>query len=391
MSNFVRKISVFVSSPGGLSEERDLVESVCKQISHDLGRHLEFVIEVLRWEKHTRPAAGLSAQDTINRQMGLDYEIYLGMLGARFGTATERWGSGTEEEFELAYESWNNHAHPEIMFYFAESGPALSQIDPDDLKKRQIFKRKLEERGVLHHSFSARADFEHALRTHLTDAVYDILKDHGEALPQQSKEEDSLNPLANWTRLLEEDPAVQVEDLLLSGSKQILDSAKLLKTYSDRTERIARSLNKGSKNLNATTARVDKSKANKFLQDILSAISNYSRFLIGFITEFDETLSKGLSSFSRGFVVARAKIPDEVNTFSELAASIDNARLGTEASLGSIKGLSQSLETWPDEIPAIQQQKSILLSLTQDLTALLERSIETMCSISSEIRLETSF
>ena len=62
----------------------------------------DFVLDLLRWETHTRPGIGQSAQDVINPQIGDDYDIFLGMFGIRFGTPTREWQSGTEEEFRRA-------------------------------------------------------------------------------------------------------------------------------------------------------------------------------------------------------------------------------------------------------------------------------------------------
>ncbi|WP_417712943.1 DUF4062 domain-containing protein [Pseudophaeobacter arcticus] len=386
MSKLIRQISVFVSSPGGLTEERELVETVCKHITKDLGQHLEFVIEVLRWESHTRPAAGKSAQDTINKQMGLDYDIYLGMLGARFGTATELWGSGTEEEFELAYESWSKLTQPEIMFYFAENAPELSQIDPDDLKKRIEFQKKLKERGVLYHTFSSRSGFEIALRDHLIGVIHRLLRNHRDELPQKQAEESNLAPLAHWAKLLEEKPAVQVEDLLFAGTQRIKYATELLEKYTDRTSRIARSTNKIGRRIEAALSKGSQLEGLEAVNDLTSSMSRYSRFLIDFIVEFDEALSIGLSDFSRGFVVAREKMPEETGTFVELAATIDGARAGTEATLSSLAGLSQTFELHQEGFPALQNQRLILRTLTKDFSALLERSSETMKSLSADIR-----
>ncbi|MCU9838866.1 DUF4062 domain-containing protein [Ruegeria sp. WL0004] len=385
MSNLVRKITVFLSSPGGLSEERDLVETVCKQLTHDLGNHLGFVLEVLRWETHTRPAAGLSAQDTINKQMGIDYDIYLGILGVRFGTETKKWGSGTEEEFELAYESWRKNSRPEIMFYFSESAPNLSHIDPSDLQKRQIFKKKLEERGVLHFSFPSRASFEHALRKHLTDTVKVILDSHSDSLPQQEYEGSSFNPLQNWTILLENDPAVQVENFLASGGENLRQATKKIESFVDRTGRATRSFSKTYKKMMNSSHQVNAPAMTKSLEEFLASMSNYSRFLISMIPDLDACLSKGLSDFSRGFVVAVEKIPDELHELLDLAAVIESSRQATEETKKSVDDLARTMEPKLDDPPAIRHQKSILYSLIQDFSDLLGRSISAMSNIIGEV------
>ena len=42
---------------------------------------------------------GSDPQQIINSQVSDEYDIFIGILWTRFGTPTERAGSGTEEEF----------------------------------------------------------------------------------------------------------------------------------------------------------------------------------------------------------------------------------------------------------------------------------------------------
>lgn len=113
-----REIAVFISSPGDLKKEREIVENAVRQTERVLGDELKFTLRVKRWED-LPPAAG-PAQDNINRTIG-SYDIFVGVMGDRFGSRTQSAASGTEEEFNLAYDSWRRNGAPEIMFYFAST------------------------------------------------------------------------------------------------------------------------------------------------------------------------------------------------------------------------------------------------------------------------------
>ena len=59
-------------------------------------------------------------QGIINKQIG-EYDIFIGMMWKRFGTPTGKAGSGTEEEFRLAYEYWETTKSVMILFYFCQA------------------------------------------------------------------------------------------------------------------------------------------------------------------------------------------------------------------------------------------------------------------------------
>ena len=307
------------------------------------------------------------------------------MLGTRFGTPTQSWGSGTEEEFELAYESWSRHKHPEIMFYFAESTDSISSIDPEDLRKRLDFKRKIEERGILHGWFFNRADLEHKLRKHLTEVILSLLADNSRTLPQEIKQENVLNPLENWSQLLVDDPVVHIEDLLVSGSEKLKQATDCLGLYSDRTERAGRSLKKDTKNFQYALNRNDPISIKSHLETMLVSISSYSHFLKGIIPQLAQALFDALSDFSRAVVMVRTELPDEIEAFAEFRKTLNVACTGSDLARAEIIKMSTAVEGWPDNIPAIGQQKKILKALSLDLSELIQRSIVTMQSISSEL------
>ncbi len=52
---------------------------------------------------------GEDSQDVINKQIGSDYHIFVGIMWKKFGTETKRAGSGTEEEFSLAYDRYKKN------------------------------------------------------------------------------------------------------------------------------------------------------------------------------------------------------------------------------------------------------------------------------------------
>ena len=119
-----------------MQPEREALESLIYEMYQTWGRALGIMFELVRWETHVTPAFGSDPQAVINSQIGDNYDVFIGILWARFGTPTPRAASGTMEEFERAYARVQAGANnPEIMFYFKEAAVPISKIDPEQLKK----------------------------------------------------------------------------------------------------------------------------------------------------------------------------------------------------------------------------------------------------------------
>ncbi|MEA5115232.1 MAG: DUF4062 domain-containing protein [Geobacteraceae bacterium] len=110
-----QQITIFISSPSDLSREREAVRRVAKSVDDDIGDELNVTLKTKDWE--SLPPASEKAQEYINSKIG-EYDVYVGIMGNRFGTRTDRSESGTQEEFERAYAAWQSTSKPEIMFYF---------------------------------------------------------------------------------------------------------------------------------------------------------------------------------------------------------------------------------------------------------------------------------
>ena len=94
----MRKIRVFVGSPGDVPQERNIVSTVVDELSRSVATFIPAQLEAVRWETHAWPDVGDDAQDVINREIG-DYDVFVGLMWKRFGTPTKRAKSGTGEEF----------------------------------------------------------------------------------------------------------------------------------------------------------------------------------------------------------------------------------------------------------------------------------------------------
>src|SRR6266536_3991342 len=110
MARSMTFVQVLVSSPSDLVDERDIVAEAVAELNTTWRKSGSVQLAVLRWETDTRPAIGGSPQSIVNAQLGDDYDIFIGIMGARFGTPTDAAGSGTEEESDRAVKRLDQNA-----------------------------------------------------------------------------------------------------------------------------------------------------------------------------------------------------------------------------------------------------------------------------------------
>lgn len=91
-------VSVFLASPGDTAPERRMIRQILSDFD-SMARRVGFTFDVTDWED-TGPDRG-EPQDEINI-VADTCDIWIGVLGSRWGTPTRDWSSGFEEEFERA-------------------------------------------------------------------------------------------------------------------------------------------------------------------------------------------------------------------------------------------------------------------------------------------------
>jgi len=159
----------FIASPSDTTKEREICDKIFNEINKSIGELFNFRVESLKWESNVRPSFGTDGQDVINKQIGNDYDIFVGIMYKKFGIPTSRAGSGTEEEFDKAHEKYIKGSSLEIMFYFNNEASNLSEIDTIELEKVKLFKSKVSRLGGLYFEYNGCDDFEAKIRNHFNN------------------------------------------------------------------------------------------------------------------------------------------------------------------------------------------------------------------------------
>ena len=174
------RLRIFVASPGDVSEERDITSHVVGELNRMFGsvqifgNPFDMQLEAVRWETHSFPDVGDDAQDVINRQIGR-FDVLVGIMWRRFGTATKRAKSGTGEEFQRAFQLFKEYQRPRIMFYFRTTPFYTTDLHEISQFRRVVeFRRQLEKLGVLFWSYDKPITFERNVREHLIRQVFSL-------------------------------------------------------------------------------------------------------------------------------------------------------------------------------------------------------------------------
>lgn len=175
-----RTIKVFVASPSDVLDERNALAKLIAD-TNDVLAYLapekQLTLELVRYETHSYPDLG-APQDVINREIPVDYDIFVGIMWKRVGTPTASDPSGTVEEFHRACERRKHGSLPRIMFYFCDEHIPMPEAEEELEQLRQVikFRKELDSQGLTS-SYPLHAQFAENVRGGLLRAIRDILQE----------------------------------------------------------------------------------------------------------------------------------------------------------------------------------------------------------------------
>jgi hypothetical protein len=174
-----RVLRVFVASPSDVAGERDTLAKLLADIN-DVLAYLApekgLSLELVRYETHSYPDIG-APQDVINREIPVDYDIFIGIMWKHAGTPTSTAPSGTIEEFNRACERRKLGSLPRIMFYFCDEPiPLPTATELQQLTEVVKFRSQLNSQGLTV-SYPSHSEFGNHVRGGLLRAIRDILRE----------------------------------------------------------------------------------------------------------------------------------------------------------------------------------------------------------------------
>ena len=153
-------IDVFVSSPSDVTDYVDIIRREANNfnISHqDDGN----VINVIDYSHNAPSGIGETPQSVIDATIAERYDIYIGLMGCRFGTETATQISGTYKEFRDAIDRHAEGRLKQVSFFFYRGNIGLNDINGEQLSLVDNFRKELSDMkgcGVLYRDFKDEAE-----------------------------------------------------------------------------------------------------------------------------------------------------------------------------------------------------------------------------------------
>ena len=278
MPRTVVAYKVFLASPGDVKEERIIVKKVI-DLYNQIHSCDNIKLELLCWEDSTHPSFGDYPQDVVNSQIGDDYDVFIGILWARFGTPTLKYESGTEEEFYRAYERYKNGDSIELMVYRKDESISPSSIDVEQLQKINRFTSEVGKLGGYYFTFTGENQFQEMLLKHLDMVIRDMEKRTDNRRLQMS--------LTTKSKAEEQIPVTTGRDMwgLIEYNEFIVFTCSEIKANIDQISYLT---NKIGKDMQIHTRELDMTRQNSNVMHTKSILLNAARDMNKYAKEIDE-------------------------------------------------------------------------------------------------------
>lgn len=133
---------LLISCPGDVEDFIDDIENAVDRFNRLFGGIHHTRVDTKYWKRDSYPQMGDKPQNILNRQFVNDCDMVVAVFWTKFGTPTDRYGSGTEEEIEDMISS-----KKQVFLYFLDKPyrPSAYSSDYENVVK---FKEKCRQRGV---------------------------------------------------------------------------------------------------------------------------------------------------------------------------------------------------------------------------------------------------
>lgn len=143
MHNNIIVYDLLISCPSDVAEYVDMLEKEVLHFNNFFGRSNNIIVRTRHWSKDSYSEFGNPPQELLNKQIVDSSDLALGVFWTRFGTPTENYGSGTEEEIERMLAMGK-----QVFLYFLDKPVCPSQINQEQYKKIQTFMNKHKNEGI---------------------------------------------------------------------------------------------------------------------------------------------------------------------------------------------------------------------------------------------------
>ena len=137
MSQNVTLYNLLISCPGDVKDEVTIIESAVEEFNELYAEPLGITIKTRHWGKSSYAQSGGKPQALLNEQFVNKCDAAVAIMWTKFGSPTDDYGSGTEEEIEIMLQSGK-----QVFMYFSDKPLPPSKMNEDGYKQIQAFREK---------------------------------------------------------------------------------------------------------------------------------------------------------------------------------------------------------------------------------------------------------
>lgn len=146
---------ILLSCPSDVQEELDILKEVVNDFNRTSGARMGVSLSIRHWSTDSFAQTGGEPQKLLNKQFIKDTDLVIGIIWTKLGTPTEEYDSGTVQEIMEAHA-----AGKQVFIYFSDIPVPMSRIDPEQKKKVDDFRKKIEvEKIGMYKSFGSIEEF----------------------------------------------------------------------------------------------------------------------------------------------------------------------------------------------------------------------------------------
>lgn len=162
MAKNVTQYELLISCPGDIQDEVQIIDEVVEQFNQQFSKSLGISILTRHWSKSAYSQSGASPQNILNQQIVEECDAAVAMFWTRFGTPTDQYGSGSEEEIELMLAG-----DKQVFMYFCDKQIEPSKMDLKQYDRVKAFREKYKASG-LYYTYKTNDEFRQLIYAHLT-------------------------------------------------------------------------------------------------------------------------------------------------------------------------------------------------------------------------------
>lgn len=174
MAKSITQYDILISCPGDVTDMVPIVERTLYKFNEIYSDVLGIRLTGKHWSISSYNQSGGKAQDLLNKQFIDDCDAAIAIFWTRFGSPTDKYGSGTEEEIEDKL-----LAGKQVFMYFCDKpiAPSISLADgfQDQYQKVLYYKERYSDEGKgIYDTFSSDDEFQKKLFAHISQHFLSI-------------------------------------------------------------------------------------------------------------------------------------------------------------------------------------------------------------------------